>query len=150
MSQQSVDPRLDEIDDCLYRVATKALIVEDDKVLLVQEIPELYWGFSGGGVDFGESVETSLFREIEEELGVPINEVTSDLQIAHHTIGTVVDGIPRMNLFYRISLPKEKIKKTDHVAAWGWFTKDEFMNLNMSPSYSNREELAEVIFGGAK
>ncbi len=147
MSQQLVNPRLNDIDDCLYRVATKAIIIEDGKLLLVKEIPELFWGFPGGGVDFGESVEASLFREVEEELGVPVKEIKSDLQIVHYTIGTVVDGIPRMNIFYRVSLPKDLIKKTDEIAEWGWFTKTEFMDLNMSPSFKDRHKLAEVIFG---
>jgi len=106
-----IDPRLNEIDDCLYRVATKALIVQNNKVLLVKEIPEMWWGFPGGGVDHGETVELSLTREIVEELGVPAKEVTSDFKIAHYSIGTIVNYIPRMNIFYKVSLPKELLKK---------------------------------------
>src|SRR6187402_862322 len=111
-----IDPRLNDIDDCLYRVATKAIIVQDGKLLLVQEVPEMWWGFPGGGIDHGEKVEIALAREIEEELGVPANEVSSDFRIAHYTIGTVVNSVPRMNLFFRASLPKEPLKNTDQVA----------------------------------
>jgi len=141
-----IDPRLNDIDDCLYRVATKALIVQNDKVLLVQEIPEMWWGLPGGGVDYGETVESSLIREIEEELGVPAKEVSSDFQIAYHDIGNVVSGIPRMNLAYKVSLPEELIKKTTHVAEWRWFTRNEFLKLPMSPSY-DKAKLVDVIFG---
>lgn len=142
-----IDPRLNEIDDCLYRVSTKVLIVQDGKILLVKEIPEMFWGFPGGGVDHGETVESSLAREVEEELGIPAQEVKSDFRIAHYTIGTVVNNIPRMNLFYKASVPKELLKKTAQVAEWRWYTRDEFMKLNMSPSYDDREALADVIFG---
>ena len=142
-----IDPRLNDIDDCLYRVATKAMVVHDDKVLLVKEIPEMWWGFPGGGVDHGETVETSLIRELEEELGVSATDVTTNYKIAHHTIGTVVDKIPRLNVFYRVSLPEQALNKTEHVAEWQWFTQYEFMKLNMSPSYKDRAKLAEVIFG---
>jgi 8-oxo-dGTP pyrophosphatase MutT (NUDIX family) len=145
---QQVDPRLNEIDDCLYRVSTKVIAVEDDRVLLVQEIPEMWWGFPGGGIDHGESVALALAREIEEELGIPGKEISCDYEIAHYTIGTILDGIPRMNLFYKVSLRKGQIKKTPHTAGWNWFTKDEFMKLNMSPSYDDsRATLAAVIFG---
>lgn len=143
----NIDPRLDDIDDCLYRVATKAMVVDGDKVLLVKEIPEMWWGFPGGGVDHGETVETSLVRELEEELGVLATDITTDYKIAHHTIGTVVDKIPRMNMFYKVIVPEQALKRTEHVAEWQWFTRDEFMKLNMSPSYKDRAKLAEIIFG---
>lgn len=142
-----IDPRLNQIDDCLYRVATKAMIVHDDKVLLVKEIPEMWWGFPGGGVDHGETVEISLVRELEEELGVSAPDVSADYKIAHHTIGTVVNKIPRMNVFYKVTIPEHALKRTDQVAEWQWFGRDEFMKLHMSPSYENRIKLAEVIFG---
>jgi len=141
-----IDPRLNEIDDCLYRVATKALIVHDNTVLLVQEIPEMWWGFPGGGIDHGEAVETALRRELEEELGVSSALVSADLLLAHYTIGGIVNGIPRMNLFYKVSLPKEALQKTDENAGWAWFSKDEFIGVHMSPSYKDRVSLAEVIF----
>lgn len=140
-----IDPRLNDIDDCLYRVATKAMIIKDDKVLLVKEIPEMWWGLPGGGVDHGETVESSLAREIEEELGVPAKEVSSDFKITYYNIGNVVSGVPRMNLFYKVSLPEELLEKTDHIAEWRWLTKDEFLKLNMSPSY-DKAELVNIIF----
>ncbi len=141
-----IDSRLNEIDDCLYRVATKALVVNGDKVLLVKEIPEMWWGFPGGGVDHGETAEAALIRELEEELGVSAKDITTDYKIAHHTIGTIVDEIPRMNMFYKVSVASEALQKTDHVAEWRWFSRQEFMGLNMSPSYSDRAKLASVIF----
>jgi 8-oxo-dGTP pyrophosphatase MutT (NUDIX family) len=122
------------------------LIVHDNKVLLVQETPEMWWAFPGGGVDHGETVESCLAREIEEELGVPAKDVSSDFQIAYYNIGKVVNGIPRMNLFYKVSLPEELLEKTAHVATWEWFTKDEFLELAMNPSY-DKAKLVDVIFG---
>ena len=118
-----IDPRLNDIDDCLYRVAIRVLIVQNGKVLLVKEALDDWWAFPGGGVDHGETVESSLTREIEEELGVPAKEISSDFQIAYYNIGSVVNAIPRMNLYFKASVPEMLIKKTAHVAEWGWFTK---------------------------
>lgn len=139
-----IDPRLNDIDDCLYRVAIRALIVQNDKVLLVQE-KERWWAVPGGGVGHGETAESTLFREIEEELGVPATEVSSDLQIAHYNIGNVVNAVPRMNLFFKASIPEELLKKTTHVAKWKWFTKDGFLELEIHPSY-DKAKLVNVIF----
>src|SRR3982751_4261747 len=124
-----IDPRLNDIDDCLYRVAIRALVIQDNKILLVKEKDEEWWGFPGGGVDHGETVESSLTREVEEELGVPAAEVSSDFQIAYYTIGKVVNAIPRMNLFFKVSVPEALLTSTSHVTMWEWFTKEEFLKV---------------------
>ena len=141
-----INPQLDDIDDCLYRVAIRVLIVQKDKVLLVKEVDDDWWALPGGGVDHGETVESSLVREVEEELGVPAKNITSDLHIVHYNIGNIVNGVPRMNLFFKASVPEKLLGESDHVAEWKWFSKDEFLELDMHPSY-DRTKLADVIFG---
>lgn len=140
-----IDPRLNDIDDCLYRVAIRVLIVHNDKVLLVKEASDDWWALPGGGVDHGETAESTLVREVEEELGVPAKNVSSDFQIVHYNIGNIVNAVPRMNLYFKVSVPQELLKKTGHVAEWRWFTKDEFLKLDMHPSY-DKTELVDVIF----
>lgn len=55
------------------RITTAAIVVRDDKVLLVRRsvgaIAGL-WEFPGGKVDEGETPEEGLVRELREELGV--------------------------------------------------------------------------------
>jgi 8-oxo-dGTP pyrophosphatase MutT (NUDIX family) len=142
----NIDPRLNDIDDCLYRVAVRILIIQDNNVLLVRESLDDWWALPGGGVDHGETIESTLVREIEEELGVPAKEVGCDFKIAYFNIGGVVNAVPRMNLFFKASIPASLLGKTTHVAEWRWFTKDEFMKAEMNHSY-DKTELAGVIFG---
>ncbi len=141
-----IHPQLNDIDDCLYRVAIRAMIIQGNKVLLVKEKSDDWWALPGGGVDHGETVESSLIREIVEELGVPAAAVSCDFVIAYYDIGNVVNTIPRMNLFFKVSLSKELLGKTDHIVRWKWFTKDEFLQSDISPSY-DKIQLASVIFG---
>lgn len=140
-----IDSRLNDIDDCLYRVAIRVLIVQNNKVLLVKEVSDDWWALPGGGVDHGETVESTLVREIEEELGVPAKAISSDFQIVHYNIGNVVNAVPRMNLFFNASIPEELLKQTNHVAQWAWFTKDEFSKVDLHYSY-DKVKLASVIF----
>lgn len=112
----------------------RVLVVQNNKVLLVKEISDEWWALPGGGVDHGETIETSLLREIEEELGVPAKEVPCDFEIVHYNIGNVVNAVPRMNLYFKASIPQKLLYKTAHVTEWQWFTKNEFMTANMNPS----------------
>jgi len=141
-----IDPRLNDIDDCLYRVAARVLITHGDKVLLVQEYPQMWWAFPGGGIDHGESIESAVPHEVEEELGIPAKEVASDFQLSLYEFGGVVEGIPRLNLFFKVSVPVEQLKKTNEIAKWKWFDKDEFLASDIIPFY-DKAKLARVIFG---
>lgn len=140
-----IDPRLNDIDDCLYRVAIRVLIVTNNRVLLVKEADDDWWAFPGGGVGHGETVESSLVREVEEELGVPAAQVLSDFQIVYYAIGSVVNAIPRMNLYFKATVPQELLGQTAHVAQWQWFTKNEFLKLPLHSSY-DKVKLVDVIF----
>jgi 8-oxo-dGTP pyrophosphatase MutT (NUDIX family) len=140
-----IDSRLNDIDDCLYRVAARVLIVQNNQVLLVRESDDEWWALPGGGVDHGDSMEVTLTREVEEELGVPADKVSSDFQIVYYNIGNVVNGLPRMNLFFKASVQEDRLQKTDHVSEWKWFTKDEFMGADLHASF-DKTKLATVIF----
>ncbi len=142
----NIDPRLNDIDDCLYRVAIRVFVVQDDKVLLAKEADGDWWALPGGGVDHGETIQQTLVREVEEELGVPAGEVSSDFEIVHYNIGNVVNAVPRMNLFFKATVPEASLASTDHVAEWRWFTRDEFLAADLHASFS-KADLATAIFG---
>ena len=59
-------------------------------------------------------------------------------------IGNVVNAVPRMNLFFKATVPESSIKKTSHVAHWQWFTKDEFMQAWLN--VQDQAKLADAIF----
>jgi 8-oxo-dGTP pyrophosphatase MutT (NUDIX family) len=109
----TVRPELPEIVDCLYRVAVKAVIVQNGKILLVRDEPGDKWGFPGGGVDYGESIESALKRELTEELGIH-DESSMDIvtNMPSILIGHIKDGIPRCNLHYKVEV-MEPIQMVD-------------------------------------
>ena len=56
--------------DYLYRVSIKALIYNDaGQILVVKEDGRLLWDLPGGGMDYGETFESALKRELYEEVG---------------------------------------------------------------------------------
>ncbi|HET9173911.1 MAG TPA: NUDIX domain-containing protein [Candidatus Saccharimonadales bacterium] len=56
------------------RRAARAIIIKDNKLLVTRrdKFGMQYYILVGGGVDFGESLEQALFRELDEETGVTV------------------------------------------------------------------------------
>lgn len=53
--------------------ATIAVVIREDRVLLVRRAnpPDAgLWGFPGGKIDFGETIQAAAIRELQEETGI--------------------------------------------------------------------------------
>lgn len=60
--------------DPLLLVAAGAIIYKDRKILLQKRGDDGTWSIHGGSLELGETVEETVRRELEEEIGVkPIN-----------------------------------------------------------------------------
>ena len=127
---EEFDPRLNNIIDCLYRVASKALIIRDHRVLLVKE-DEGWYGLPGGGIEHGQSAHESLIRELEEEIGItpPLDSISEEPLFV--SVGGAIRGIPRVTLFYNLSV-------TETFAPH---------NMELSFKWADGEALASTRFG---
>ena len=122
------------------RVAAYALVTDaDGRILLCRTapgvVPEPVWMLPGGGLEFGESPEAAVVRELEEEsglIGTPERLVdVSDRMMLN------VDGAERLHairIVYRArvtggTLRDETDGSTDRCA---WFTPQEASQLNLS------------------
>ena len=140
-----INPKLIDIDNCLYRVSIKALIIDKYKILLVKEWDDEWWSFPGGGIEHGESIQQALCREIREELGIQLKDIKSNLDILHTGIGAVVEKLPMTNLFVRVDIPIDKIKLTKDVIEYKWFSFEDLSKLLIVPTTLDTDQLLSII-----
>ena len=128
----------------LGKVAQKAIIVREEKILLTRDprTPE-YWELPGGRLNVDESPETGLARELKEELGVnvDINEVIYLKQFLQGT-----EGANRaLAIVYKATISPNAELAVDprEICEVGWFTKQEIASLKLFPEY---QEALEKFF----
>ena len=66
------------------REGSRAIIVQDGKILLTHEINSGWWLLPGGGREEGESHEDCVIREVEEETGVLVQPIRRFLFIKEY------------------------------------------------------------------
>jgi 8-oxo-dGTP pyrophosphatase MutT (NUDIX family) len=139
-----IDPRLGEIRDCLYRVALRAIIIFEGKMLLVEEASGLY-NLPGGGLDYGEEIEAALLRELYEELGIESTNVTISSEVIKIGHKGVLFNIPWMNVYYRVALSDNKaIKKAE--LAFKWVDTSELTTIRLTPPLEHDRDFLLVQF----
>jgi 8-oxo-dGTP pyrophosphatase MutT (NUDIX family) len=86
------------------RLATRALILHDDRLLLVNAYPggrSDLWCAPGGGVESGTSLPTNLAREVHEETGLTVAVGAPVLINEFHD---PVSGFHQVDLFFRCTI----------------------------------------------
>ncbi len=142
-----------------YITAVLGLAINaDGKFLLTQrhqpdnQDVHLKWQFPGGGIEFGETPEQTLSRELQEELNVSAQLLDPRPLVKSHVWEAKVAGHPKAThaslLLYlvKITSPLEEIKLDAETHAFGWFSVAEIANLDMLPkSHEFISEAQELI-----
>lgn len=99
------------------------------------------WQLPGGGMEFGETPEKTLHREILEEVGVKIKIV----KLVPKIYTEVRDYWQGLFIVYACELNDDEnnIKLNDEASEYGWFTLDQAKNLKTLPSTI---EMIEDVF----
>ncbi|MEA3559862.1 MAG: (deoxy)nucleoside triphosphate pyrophosphohydrolase [Candidatus Thermoplasmatota archaeon] len=114
-------------------LVTAAVIMREGKLLITQRLPDSRfepnrWEFPGGKVDFGEHPESSMKRELLEEIGIQA-EILSLYGIASHVYDQ--NGMIRhvVIMFYRCDIQKGEPSVID-CQDLKWVSREELHTCN--------------------
>ena len=117
------------------RVAQKAMILNENENILTMRRSEtapsrpLQWDLPGGDLEFGEDAKAGILREIKEETGLEIKDLS---------VVDIASGMNDINQFWLticyIARPKtnQVVLSYEH-DDFKWVTPDEFQQLRASP-----------------
>jgi 8-oxo-dGTP diphosphatase len=121
------------IPDKFYRVSIKALCVRDGKVLLLKEFDTLSgkWDLPGGGLDYGESIEDCLKREVKEELGLSVGKMGDKPIYAWTVFHEKERSFHAFVLAYQVWVDDSSFTPSDEACAFDYFDKEELSTLSI-------------------
>lgn len=109
-----------------HQVVCSAFIEKDEKFLVVMCPRFKVWRVPGGRTEYGEEVEETLIREMEEETGITFTNPKflgfgQDQQ--YHVKGQ--RGTSRLIMFFHVFTDKEPILDPDEAEDHKWVSLDE-------------------------
>lgn len=118
-------------------VGVGALIFNDDGQLLLSKRGNLAknergkWEIPGGGIEYGETLQAGLKREVKEELGISI-EILELLDICDHILPDEGQHWVSPTYICRITNGTPQILEPGKSDEIGWFTLEEAEKLPLS------------------
>ena len=130
----------------IQKVGVTAFIADKNKLLILKRsrkesfLPE-YYEMPGGKIEFGESAENALTREIKEETGLDIKIIRPYSTFSYVSNNREKHTIDIQFLAEPINSPSDIALSTEH-DEFKWITKDEINNYKFS------DQMREAILKG--
>ncbi|MGL1893811.1 MAG: NUDIX domain-containing protein [Spirochaetaceae bacterium] len=139
------------------RTATKAIIIQDGKILLNKYLnkDKNWYTFPGGGQDHNEDLKSNLERECLEEMGATVNveEVlfVREYIADHHNPSPNRVGYHQVNIIFQCSLVNENFVEPQqpdpNQIGVEWVPIKDLMDYQLYP-LSIRKEIIDHFDGG--
>lgn len=112
---------------------SRAILIREDKVLLVKNIGLDYWSLPGGGLEKNEDPEVCLIREVEEELKIKIDK--TEYKLGEYC--AKAEGKRDTVYIFVANSPTFEFKKQWEIDDAEWFTWENLPD-TLSPATNRR------------
>lgn len=130
-----------------FQPVVLAVIEKEGKYLFTKRIDEFpayhdKWQLPGGGMEFGETPEEALHRELREELGVEVIDIRLipfvDTRVRNEWQGIFI------SYHCRLKNPDAEIYLNEEASEYRWFEKDE-IDYAQHPIFDGCVEIIEKM-----
>lgn len=125
-----------------FRIGVFAVIEREGRYLLAHRCDIDWWNLIGGGLEYGETVEEGLAREVREEVGVTIEIV--------RLVGVYSKPRKRevvLSFLCRLAPGSAEPGTSNEVSEVAWFLPDHLPD-NLLPKH--RQRLEDALLGSAQ
>ena len=146
------------------RQRAAALIQSEGRVLLHRVVGDAFWALPGGGIEAGETAAQALVRELQEELGQPVEPGPLACVVenffayagtAYHEIGLYQHATPPPGSLL-LSRPGPYVGvEGSRALKFAWFGPDELEGIDVRPAFlaahlrhwlvNGRAEVAHIV-----
>lgn len=113
----------------LFNVGVKAVIIQDDEVLIVKNTKG-FWEVPGGRIDADESIEQALHRELHEELPNIDSIVLEKVLDASRLDKDIKDNVSLVLIFYKVTADFDgEFRLSPEHSGYKWANKNEALDL---------------------
>lgn len=118
-----------------YIAGVGAVVLKNNKVLVIKDKFVLDYKLPGGHVDKNETVKNAVIREVYEETGIKV-KFESIISIAHFMSGQFGESNIHIICLAKALTSKIKINDTSEITEAKWIDVDEFLNAKYIYNYN--------------
>jgi len=130
------------IPEAFYRTSVKALIKNSEGKILLSKEENGMWELLGGGLDHGETPQTGLVREVQEETGLKVHSIAT--QPSYYITFPVTErGYYAANVIFEAQIDSLNFTPSDECIDLQYFSPKDI--LEREDMYNNVQILAKLI-----
>ncbi len=120
----------------IIEIIVRVIFKKDNKILLCKSNEQGHYFLPGGHVEFGDTLETTVYKEMNEELGLEKEDI-QDIQFIkffENTYGSETNTFQEINFVFegKIKSGIEVESKEEHIS-FEWVDENSLSDVNLLP-----------------